>query len=58
MSGSVVTGLIFQLYSGKAAFYFSLLPAVMLVLMLYRFKKNRDSYNVGRKYKVAGLAIT
>jgi len=58
MSGSVVTGLIFQLYSGKAAFYFSLLPAVMLVLMLYRFKKNRDSYNVGRKYKVAALAIT
>ena len=57
MSGSVITGFLFQLYGGKTAFYFSLLPVLALVFMLYYFKKNKDRFSIGKKYNAMRLAL-
>jgi fucose permease len=38
-TGSIITGNIFQHYGGQAAFYFSLVPIVILVIGLFLFKK-------------------
>ena len=46
--GSIVTGFIFQHYGGKTAFYFSLIPITILVLLLTvfrKFKKQNDALN-------------
>jgi MFS transporter, FHS family, glucose/mannose:H+ symporter len=55
MSGSLVTGFLFQLYGGKAAFYFSLLPVAALVLILYFFKRNKDRVSINNRYDAMWL---
>lgn len=37
--GSIITGYIFQHYGGEAAFYFSLVPLVFLIISLYIYNK-------------------
>ncbi len=38
-TGSIITGHIFEEYGGQKAFYFSLLPIAILILLLFIFKK-------------------
>lgn len=38
-TGSIITGHIFGAYGGTTAFYFSLLPMLLLVVLLYLFKR-------------------
>ena len=37
--GSLITGVIFHSYGGKTAFYFSLIPIVLLIISLFAFNK-------------------
>jgi len=48
ITGSVVTGYIFQSYGGKSAFYFSLLPVIVLSLMIFMLRRNK-----GRRWQYA-----
>ena len=38
-SGSIITGHIFGAYGGQTAFYFSLIPITILIVLLFVFKK-------------------
>jgi MFS transporter, FHS family, glucose/mannose:H+ symporter len=38
-TGSIITGHIFGAYGGQAAFYFSLIPIAVLIILLFFFKK-------------------
>ena len=38
-TGSIITGNIFDAYGGQTAFYFSLLPIAILIILLFFFKK-------------------
>jgi MFS transporter, FHS family, glucose/mannose:H+ symporter len=38
-TGSIITGYIFQAYGGQTAFYFSLIPMALLIILLITFKK-------------------
>ncbi|HTH54527.1 MAG TPA: MFS transporter, partial [Cyclobacteriaceae bacterium] len=38
-TGSIITGHVFQAYGGKTAFYFSLVPIVVLVIFLFLFNR-------------------
>lgn len=42
--GSIITGFIFQHYGGQTAFYFSLIPLILLSFSLFLFKKTRNIY--------------
>jgi fucose permease len=57
MSGSVITGLLFESYGGKAAFYFSLIPVAVLVVVLYSIKKNRKTFNSDDRNNGVRLAV-
>ncbi|MGC4035277.1 MAG: MFS transporter [Chitinophagaceae bacterium] len=57
MVGSVITGSIFQTFGGKAAFYFSLVPVGLLIIMLYLFKKTRNSFQMNEVEKGFSLVI-
>jgi fucose permease len=38
-TGSIITGHIFETYSGQTAFYFSLVPVSILIVLLFLFKR-------------------
>jgi hypothetical protein len=38
-TGSIITGHVFDAYGGQTAFYFSLIPITILVVLLFFFKK-------------------
>jgi MFS transporter, FHS family, glucose/mannose:H+ symporter len=38
-TGSIITGHIFDAYGGQSAFYFSLIPILVLILLLFVFKR-------------------
>ena len=38
-SGSIITGYIFGMYGGQRAFYFSLIPITILIVLLFLFKR-------------------
>jgi sugar phosphate permease len=38
-TGSIITGNIFEAYGGQTAFYFSLAPICILIILLYVFKR-------------------
>lgn len=42
-TGSIVTGNLFDVFGGKTAFYFSLIPLACLLLALYLFKRSTDN---------------
>jgi fucose permease len=54
--GSVITGHIFQSYGGQTAFYFSLVPIIILLIALLIFNKFQKRYSI--KQKVAMPIIT
>ena len=41
-SGSIITGTLFELFGGRTAFYFSLVPITLIVIALFFFKKLSD----------------
>ncbi len=57
MSGSVITGFIFQSYGGKTAFYFSLVPIGILMVMLFIFRVNKEKRNGTDSYKNLRVAL-
>ena len=38
-TGSIITGNVFEAYGGQTAFYFSLIPIAILILLLFAFKR-------------------
>jgi fucose permease len=40
--GSITTGFIFQKYGGETAFYFSLIPMILLIIALFVFKRTKN----------------
>jgi len=57
MSGSVITGYIFQSYGGRAAFYVSLIPIGILMVMLFIFKRSRERKRDVDSYKSLKVAL-
>ena len=47
-TGSIITGHVFDAYGGQTAFYFSLIPVAVLILLLFLFKRlqNKSGNNV------------
>ena len=45
-SGSIITGFLFGQLDGQVAFYFTLVPLVLLFLILIVYKKQRESFKV------------
>jgi MFS transporter, FHS family, glucose/mannose:H+ symporter len=43
-TGSIITGNIFQAYGGQTAFYFSLIPITILIVLLFFFKRLQKKY--------------
>jgi MFS transporter, FHS family, glucose/mannose:H+ symporter len=41
--GSVITGFMFQYYGGKSAFYFSLIPMLLLVISFFIFERVKNN---------------
>jgi sugar phosphate permease len=54
--GSVITGHIFQDYGGETAFYFSLVPIIVLIISLIFF--NRLQKRFYTKQQVALTSVT
>jgi fucose permease len=50
-TGSIITGNIFGAYGGQTAFYFSLIPIAVLIVLLFFFKRlqKKSTENVGMK---------
>jgi len=57
MTGSVITGFIFQSFGGKTAFYFSLIPVGLLLMMLFIFRRNKERRNEASAYKNLQVAL-
>jgi predicted MFS family arabinose efflux permease len=38
-TGSIITGHVFEAYGGQTAFYFSLIPVIILIALLFVLKK-------------------
>jgi MFS transporter, FHS family, glucose/mannose:H+ symporter len=45
-TGSLITGYIFQHFGGQTAFYFSLIPMGMLIILLFVFKKYQSKVSI------------
>lgn len=45
-SGSIITGFLFGQLDGQVAFYFTLIPLVLLFLVLIVYKRQRESFKV------------
>ena len=45
-TGSIITGHIFQAYGGEKAFYFSLIPISILIVLLLVFNRLQKNYSV------------
>jgi len=43
-SGSIITGNLFQVFGGRTAFYFSLLPIALIIIALVFFKRLSDQH--------------
>jgi len=44
-SGSIITGNLFQVFGGRTAFYFSLLPIALIIVALVFFKRLADQHH-------------
>ena len=49
-TGSIITGILFEIFDGKIAFYFSLVPITILLYVLHLFKKQTDDIVVLPSY--------
>ena len=47
-TGSIITGHIFQAYGGEKAFYFSLIPIVILIILLFFFNRLQKKYSINQ----------
>ncbi|HYK45775.1 MAG TPA: MFS transporter [Parafilimonas sp.] len=45
-TGSIITGHIFQAYGGEKAFYFSLIPIAILIILLFFFNRLQKKYSI------------
>jgi len=45
-TGSIITGHIFQAYGGERAFYFSLIPITILIILLFFFNRLQKKYSI------------
>lgn len=43
--GSIITGTLFEVFDGKTAFYFSLVPLAAILASLHQFKRQTDAIN-------------
>jgi fucose permease len=53
-TGSIITGHIFGAYGGQTAFYFSLIPIAILVILLFVFKKIQPKSPADIELKISG----
>lgn len=53
-TGSIITGHIFGAYGGQTAFYFSLLPIAILIILLFIFKRLQPKTPVNTEIQMAG----
>jgi len=53
-TGSIITGHIFGAYGGQTAFYFSLIPITILVILLFVFKKIQPKSPADIELKISG----
>lgn len=54
-TGSIITGHVFQSYGGKTAFYFSLVPIVVLVIFLFLFNKLQKKSEANVAFEMKGV---
>ena len=47
-TGSIITGHIFQAYGGEKAFYFSLIPIAILIILLFFFNRLQKKYSISQ----------
>jgi len=47
-TGSIITGHIFQAYGGQKAFYFSLIPITILIILLFFFNRLQKKYSINQ----------
>jgi len=53
-TGSIITGNIFENYGGQTAFYFSLIPVAILIILLFVFKKLQPKTDKIAEMKISG----
>ena len=53
-TGSIITGNIFDAYGGQTAFYFSLIPIAILILLLFAFKRLQKKSDRSVEMKIVG----
>ncbi len=53
-TGSIITGHVFDAYGGQTAFYFSLIPITLLIILLIIFKRLQPKTNINTEVKMAG----
>lgn len=53
-TGSIITGHIFGAYGGQTAFYFSLIPIVILIILLFFFKRLQPKTGNTTEMKITG----
>jgi FHS family glucose/mannose:H+ symporter-like MFS transporter len=53
-TGSIITGNIFENYGGQTAFYFSLIPVAILIILLFVFKKLQPKTDKATEMKMNG----
>jgi fucose permease len=53
-TGSIITGHVFDAYGGQTAFYFSLIPVSVLIILLFVFKRLQPKTAGSAEIKIAG----
>jgi len=53
-TGSIITGHVFDAYGGQNAFYFSLVPITLLIILLVIFKRLQPKTTIDTEIKMAG----
>lgn len=53
-TGSIITGHVFEVYGGQTAFYFSLIPVSVLIILLFVFKRLQPKTAGSTEIKIAG----
>lgn len=53
-TGSIITGHVFDAYGGQTAFYFSLMPMTLLIILLVIFKRLQPKTGKAAEMKISG----
>jgi MFS transporter, FHS family, glucose/mannose:H+ symporter len=53
-TGSIITGHVFEAYGGQTAFYFSLIPITLLIILLVIFKRLQPKSGTAAEMKMTG----